>query len=72
MLHEEADLDAAVTLAASAPRLALWCVYPKGRTSPVGDAVVRAYLRQRGYIDSKSSAISDRLTATRYARTKGT
>jgi hypothetical protein len=72
VLAEQADLDAACTLAATVPHLALWCVYPKGRNSPVGDAVIRAHLRERGYVDSKSSAVSDRLTATRYARRKST
>lgn len=72
VLSQEADLDTAFVLAKSAPHLALWCVYPKGPTSPVGDAAVRAHLRERGYVDSKSSAVSDRLTATRYVRSKAT
>lgn len=72
VLSEEADLDAAYALAMSAPHLAVWCVYPKGTTSPIGDATVRSRLRERGYIDSKSSAVSDRLTATRYGRRRDT
>ena len=64
------DLDAAFAVASSAPGLMLWCVYPKGR-AVVGDAVVRDYLRGRGYIDSKTCAVSARLTATRYGARNG-
>lgn len=46
----------------------IWLVYPKGRDSTLPDSVVRERLRAAGYIDSKSTAVSDRLTATRYAR----
>lgn len=70
VLEQQADLDAALALAGAAPRLALWCVYPKGRSSPVGGAVVRDHLRRHAYVDTKSSAVSDRLTATRYTRAR--
>ena len=60
------DLAAAYALAQSAPQRMIWCVYPKGRASAVTDATVRAYFRDRGYIDSKACAVSDVLTATRY------
>lgn len=72
VLEREADLDAAFAVAESAPHLAIWCVYPKGSVSSVGDSQVRNYLRERGYIDSKTSAVSDRLTATRYVLRKNT
>lgn len=65
------DLEAAFALALAAPDLGLWCVYPKGRTAAVTDAVVRSYFRQRGYVDSKSCAVSEALTATRYGRRRG-
>ncbi|HEX7659236.1 MAG TPA: hypothetical protein VF444_07125 [Pseudonocardiaceae bacterium] len=66
VIADEADLDAIFALARSAPNLPLWCVYPKGRGGP--DAVIRDYLRSRGYVDTKTSAVSDRLTAMRYKR----
>lgn len=68
VLAGAADLEAAFDLAASAPALGVWCVYPKGRASAVTDAIVREYFRERGYIDSKSCAVSEVLTATRYGR----
>ena len=70
VLDSTSDLEAAFAVASSAPGLMLWCVYPKGR-AVVGDAVVREYLRGRGYIDSKSCAVSARLTATRYGMRRG-
>ena len=65
------DLTAAYTLAQSATQLHIWCVYPKGRSAAVTDATVRAYFRDRGYIDSKACAVSDALTATRYGKRAG-
>ncbi len=70
VLRDEADLEASFGVAESVPQLPVWFVSPKGGTGPVGAGEVRAYLRERGYVDSKSSAVSDRLTATRYARRK--
>lgn len=67
VLESPGDLDAAFAVAGEAPDLMLWCVYPKGRAA-VTDALVREYLRGRRYIDSKSCAVSARLTATRYGR----
>jgi len=43
----------------------LWIVHGKGRHA-YGEASVRAFMRPRGYVDTKCSAISDRLSATRY------
>lgn len=62
------DLAAAFALAEAAPELGVWCVYLKGRGAAVTDALVRGYFRDRGYVDSKSCAVSDFLTATRYGR----
>jgi hypothetical protein len=61
----EAALDAHAALPTVVP---IWLVYPKGRHSTLPDSVVRERLRAAGYVDSKSTAVSDRLTATRYAR----
>ncbi len=60
-----ASLDAAMTLADGR---FLWCVYPKGKAAGFGDMDIRNHLRGAGWIDSKTSAVSDRLTATRYRR----
>ena len=62
-------LDAALKAHARLPAArAIWLVYPKGRDSTLPDGVVRERLRAAGYVDSKSTAVSERLTATRYAR----
>ena len=42
--------------------------YPKGKGAAYGDTAIRNFLRQRGYVDSKSCAVSPELTATRYGR----
>jgi hypothetical protein len=66
VLASHADLEAALAVARAAPALPLWCVYGKGKHGGIGDAAIRKYLRDHGYIDSKSCAVSDNLTATRY------
>jgi hypothetical protein len=68
VLGRHADLESALTVALAAPSLPLWCVYGKGKQAGLGDAAIRTYLRARGYIDTKSCGVSERLTATRYAR----
>lgn len=61
------DLDRA-RVAAEACGLALWCVYPKGKAVNFGDAAIRTSMRAAGWIDTKVSAVSERLTATRYVK----
>ncbi|MFG6486399.1 hypothetical protein ACG04R_06935 [Roseateles sp. BYS78W] len=46
----------------------VWVVHQKGRDAFPSDAEIRTELRSRGYVDNKTSAVSDRLTATRYVR----
>jgi hypothetical protein len=65
-IKSESDLSAALTIARQHPNLFLWCVYGKGKSAVFGDTSIRAFLRERGYIDSKSCAVSANLTATRY------
>lgn len=60
------DLAAAEAVQAQYPRLPIWAVYPKGRNVPFGDSAIRDTLRAHGFRDTKSCAISARLTATRY------
>lgn len=67
ILREEADLAAALLLSQAHRGLPIWCVYGKGPFKTVSDSLIRSFLRASGYVDSKTSAVSDRLTATRYA-----
>lgn len=66
IIDSETDLAAAIAAARSQPTLHLWCIYPKGKTARLTDSTIRRAMRDAGFIDSKSCAISDRLTATRY------
>jgi hypothetical protein len=68
VIESAAALDQALALARAHPALPVWCVYPKGKTADPGDTAVRAAFRAAGWIDNKSCAVSQRLTATRYAR----
>jgi hypothetical protein len=60
------DLIATQTIHGAHPGLALWAIYPKGRGVTFGESKVRAALRAKGFRDTKSCAVSERLTATRY------
>lgn len=68
VMRDETDLQAAVVAHAGMPFPVLWAVYPKGRGSSLPDALVRSVLRAAGYVDNKTSAVSERLSATRYLR----
>ena len=46
----------------------IWIVHGKGRHAAFGDAAIRQFMRGAGWMDNKVAAVSDRLTATRYAR----
>lgn len=46
----------------------VWVVHQKGPGAFPSDAEIRTELRSRGYVDNKSSAVSEALTATRYVR----
>lgn len=62
------DLTMALAIHAEHPGIALWAIYEKGRGVTFGDGQIRAALRAAGFRDTKSCAVSDRLTATRYNR----
>ena len=64
----EAIAEHARAMPAQAP---LWIVHPKGAKASLTDGQVRATMRGLGFIDSKSSAVSDAFTATRYALRSG-
>jgi hypothetical protein len=50
-------------------RVPLWVVYTKGKNAPLGEAAVRAMLRERGLMDLKVAAVSAMLTALQFRQT---
>jgi hypothetical protein len=70
VVETEAEVQAAYKTAKTVAPCPLWCVYGKGKFATVSDAAIRSFMRDHGYIDTKTSGISDRLTATRYAPAK--
>jgi hypothetical protein len=70
VVESEAALEAVLTAHRRRPETSLWLVYPKGGKE-FGDTAVRLRLRSAGYRDSKSCAVSEQWTATRYALPKG-
>ena len=46
----------------------IWMVHGKGPRASFGEGPVRKLMRDAGYKDNKVSAVSDSLSATRYAR----
>jgi hypothetical protein len=65
VLTAPGDLEDAVR-AGEALGLRVWCVHGKGKGSVVGDAVVRQAFRAAGWMDIKTSAVSNAFTATLY------
>jgi hypothetical protein len=61
------DLATACAAHAFRPELPMWTIYPKGKDVLFGENAIRTALREVGFRDNKSCAVSDRLTATRYA-----
>lgn len=59
------DLEAALA-AGMGTGLRVWCVHGKGKGAAVGDAAVRAAFRAAGWMDIKSSAVSEAFSATLY------
>ncbi len=50
----------------------IWLVYSKGAKAAFGERAVREGMRSAGYKDTKVTAVSDTLNATRYALAPGT
>jgi hypothetical protein len=79
-MREARMLVAVLSKASELPRMAefhadmicktVWVVHPKGPDADPSDAEVRTAMRGWGYVDNKTSAVSDRLTATRYVRSE--
>jgi hypothetical protein len=67
LIRDAAELDVALTahaaLKAGSP---IWIVHGKGPAAAFGEALVRSHMRARGFRDTKVSAVSSTLTATRY------
>ena len=66
ILMDEADLRRSSDLAIANPEKHIWMVHRKGKAAVVGDTMIRTHMRGLGFIDSKTSAVSDHLTTTRY------
>lgn len=62
------ELTRAVALHAGMPCKGMWVVHAKGKAAALGDTAIRTALRAQGYVDNKTSAVSERLTATRYVK----
>ena len=71
VVADAAALDHALQVHEALPSgCPIWVVYRKGSDSPFGETAVRRIMRGAGYTDSKVSAVSDALSATRYGRRK--
>lgn len=70
VLSGPGDLEAALA-AGQAQGLRVWCVHGKGKAAPVGDATVRAAFRAAGWMDIKTSAVSEAFSATLYRPAPG-
>ncbi len=66
---DENQLGEALRAHATLPgKVPIWIIHGKGRSAAFGEAAVRAAMRAGGYIDTKVSAVSATLSATRYTR----
>jgi hypothetical protein len=68
IVNAVADLEPPCKLAGGRP---VWILTGKGRHATVRETDLRAWLRGAGFGDSKSCAVSETLTATRWQRRKG-
>nr|WP_316642916.1 hypothetical protein [uncultured Roseateles sp.] len=69
VVSSEAQLLAAIAAHAGWPNARhLWVIHPKGSKASLTDATVRRLMTEAAYVDSKTSAVSAALTATRYGR----
>jgi hypothetical protein len=65
VLSGPADLEAALA-AGEATGFRVWCVHGKGKGAAVPDGAVRRAFRAAGWMDIKTSAVSDGFSATLY------
>lgn len=68
VVRDAEQLSQAVTShEAAMGKAPIWLVYGKGTSAIVGEMLVRQTMRARGYRDTKVSAVSLTLSATRYS-----
>lgn len=65
-LPDLAALEAALLVMVDHPGLPLWTVTPKGSGTPLPEATLRTRMRAAGWRDTKSCAVSARMTACRW------
>jgi hypothetical protein len=69
VVTDETALEQALRVHEALPLKApIWIVHGKGPRAAFGEGPVRKLMREAGYKDNKVSAVSDKLSATRYAR----
>jgi hypothetical protein len=68
VLSKPSELQRMADFHASMICKTVWVVHPKGPGASPSDAEVRTAMRGWGYVDNKTSAVSDALTATRYVK----
>ena len=64
----ESEKDLARALKAAPAAIPIWIVHGKGKAASFGETPVRAFMRAKGFIDTKVSAVSDAFSATRFTR----
>ena len=67
-LNDAAQLDAALHALADPSLTAFWGVTVKGKAAALPEATLRSRLREAGFIDTKSCAVSQTRSATRFQR----
>lgn len=68
IVHTPDELgDALGELTQTMSHAPIWIVYPKGAKSTLPESAVRAHLASLGYVDTKVSSVSDKLTAARFS-----
>ena len=68
IVHTPDELgDALGELTQTMSHAPIWIIYPKGAKSTLPESAVRAHLAAIGYVDTKVSSVSERLTAARFS-----
>jgi hypothetical protein len=66
VVRDEAELGRAQETARSSGH-PIWIVAGKSKFTTVPDSTIRSFMRGNCWMDTKTSAVSDRWTATRYS-----
>ena len=67
IVRDANDLETAFAQHARMHCRHVWMIHRKGKGAHLGDTAIRATCRSRGYIDTKTCAVSKDWTATRYS-----